>query len=129
MFAWWGTAVVRLRWAVLAAARALVVVGASWGAGVFGALTGGGYADENSEANRAAGRITAELGRQDPDVIALWSSDTATVDDPAFRSAVTAAVARPCGSVPRSRTSPRRRTRRRPRWCRSTGTPRTLPST
>jgi uncharacterized membrane protein YdfJ with MMPL/SSD domain len=93
MFAWWGKAVVRLRWSVLAAALALVVVGVSWGAGVFGALTGGGYADENSEANRAAGRISAELGRQDPDVIALWSSDAATVDDPAFRSAVTAAVA------------------------------------
>jgi uncharacterized membrane protein YdfJ with MMPL/SSD domain len=93
MFAWWGRAVVRLRWSVLAAALALVVVGATWGAGVFGALTGGGYADANSEANRAAGRISAELGIQDPDVIALWSSDAATVDDPAFRSAVTAAVA------------------------------------
>ena len=93
MFAWWGRAVVRLRWSVLAAAVVLAVVGATWGAGVFGSLTGGGYADPDSEANRAYTRIAAELGRQDPDLIVLWSSDTATVDDPAFRDAVTAAVA------------------------------------
>ena len=93
MFAWWGRAVVRLRWAVLAAAAVLAVVGATWGAGVFGSLTGGGYADPDSEANRAYTRIAAELGRQDPDLIVLWSSDTATVDDPAYRDAVTATVA------------------------------------
>ncbi|RZU49726.1 RND superfamily putative drug exporter [Krasilnikovia cinnamomea] len=93
MFGWWGRAVVRVRWWVIAAALALVVTGATWGAGVFGALTGGGYADPNSESNRAAKTIAAELGRQDPGVLVLWSSDTATVDDPAFRSAVAARVA------------------------------------
>lgn len=92
MFAWWGRAVVRLRWWVLAVALALVVAGATWGAGVFGALTGGGYADPGSEANRAYGRIAAELGRQDPDLVVLWSSRTVTVDSPAFRGAVAAVV-------------------------------------
>ncbi|GAB1693906.1 MMPL family transporter [Krasilnikovia sp. M28-CT-15] len=93
MFGWWGRVVVRVRWWVIAAGLALVVTGATWGAGVFGALTGGGYADPNSESNRAAKTIAAELGRQDPGVLVLWSSDTQTVDDPAFRSAVAARVA------------------------------------
>jgi RND superfamily putative drug exporter len=92
MVAWWGRAVVRLRWWVLAAGLALVVAGATWGAGVFGALTGGGYADPDSEAIRAYARIAAEVGQRDPDLIVLWSSDTATVDDPAVRSAVTTVV-------------------------------------
>ena len=94
MFGWWGTAVVRLRWWVVAAALALVVAGATWGAGVFGALTGGGYDDPDSESNRAAAAISQQLGQRDPDLVVLWSSDTATVEDESFRSAVSAAVAR-----------------------------------
>lgn len=94
MFRWWGSAVVRLRWWVVAAALALVVAGATWGAGVFGALTGGGYDDPDSESNRAAAGIAQQLGTRDPDLVVLWSSGTATVDDDAFRQAVSAAVAR-----------------------------------
>jgi uncharacterized membrane protein YdfJ with MMPL/SSD domain len=94
MFAWWGRAVVRLRWWVLAGAAVLAVAGATWGAGVFGALTGGGYADPDSEANRAYTRIAAELGQEDPDLVVLWSSDTATVDEPAVRASIAAAVAK-----------------------------------
>ncbi|MET8833674.1 MMPL family transporter [Micromonospora sp. NPDC004540] len=93
MFAWWGRVVVRARWAVLAAAAALVVVGSTWGAGVFGELTGGGFEDPASESSRTAQRVTAELGRQGADVIVLWSSDSATVDQPAFRDPVTRTVA------------------------------------
>jgi uncharacterized membrane protein YdfJ with MMPL/SSD domain len=88
MFAWWGRVVVQIRWWVVAAGLALVILGATWGAGVFGVLTGGGYDDPHSEANRTASAITAELGRRDPDLLVLWSSDTATVDAPAFRAAV-----------------------------------------
>ncbi|HEX5598895.1 MAG TPA: MMPL family transporter [Micromonosporaceae bacterium] len=91
MFAW-GRAVVRLRWAVLAAAIVLVAVGVTWGAGVFGALTGGGFEDPNSESSRARERITAELGNQDVHVLVLYSSYTATVDEPAFRDPVTATL-------------------------------------
>jgi RND superfamily putative drug exporter len=93
MFAWWGRAVVRWRWAVIVAGAVLAVLGATWGAGVFGALTGGGYADPDSESSRAYARIAAELQQQDPDLVVLWSSDTATVDDPAFRGAVADTVA------------------------------------
>ncbi|GLH96217.1 MMPL family transporter [Phytohabitans aurantiacus] len=89
MFAWWGKAVVRFRWVVLAAAAVLVIVGATWGAGVFGTLTGGGFDDPASESSRARERITAELGSQDIDILVLYSSDTTTVDQPAFREAVT----------------------------------------
>ncbi|MCM0675066.1 MMPL family transporter [Micromonospora phytophila] len=94
MFAWWGRVVVRLRWAVLAAALVLVAVGATWGAGVFGQLTGGGFDDPASESSRAAARIAEELGPQGADLIVLWSSDAAAVDQPAFRDPVTETVAR-----------------------------------
>ena len=94
MFGWWGAAVVRLRWWVIAAGLALVVAGATWGAGVFGALSGGGYDDPDSQSNRAAAGIAAQLGQRDPDLLVLWSSDTRTVTDPAFRTAVGEAVAR-----------------------------------
>ncbi|MEU7997884.1 MMPL family transporter [Micromonospora sp. NPDC049060] len=92
MFAWWGHMVVRLRWAVLAAALVLVAVGSTWGAGVFGQLTGGGFDDPASESSRAAERIDRELGPQGADLVVLWSSDTASVDQPAFRDPVTATV-------------------------------------
>ncbi|WP_406107708.1 MMPL family transporter [Micromonospora globbae] len=94
MFGWWGRAVVRLRWAVLAAAVLLAAVGATWGAGVFGQLTGGGFDDPASESSRAYARITDELGPQGADLVVLWSSDTATADQPAFRDPVTATVSR-----------------------------------
>jgi RND superfamily putative drug exporter len=93
MFGWWGRTVINVRWWVVAVALALVVAGATWGAGVFGSLTGGGYDDPNSESNRAADRITAALGQRNPDLLVLWSSDSVTAEDPSFRSAVTAAVA------------------------------------
>ncbi|MEV4200899.1 MMPL family transporter [Micromonospora globbae] len=94
MFGWWGRAVVRLRWGVLAAAVLLAAVGATWGAGVFGQLTGGGFDDPASESSRAYARITDELGPQGADLVVLWSSDTATADQPAFRDPVTATVSR-----------------------------------
>jgi RND superfamily putative drug exporter len=92
MFAWWGSAVVRFRWAVLAAALVLIAVGATWGTGVFGALTGGGFEDPASESSRAHERITAELGSQGADILVLYSSETATADQPAFRDPVTATL-------------------------------------
>ncbi|HEX6968500.1 MAG TPA: efflux RND transporter permease subunit [Micromonosporaceae bacterium] len=94
MFAWWGREVVRLRRVVLAAAFVLAAIGATWGTGVFGALTGGGFEDPASESVRARERITAELGDRDVDVIVLYSSETSTVDDPAFRGPVTETLTR-----------------------------------
>ncbi|WP_422770832.1 MMPL family transporter [Plantactinospora sp. WMMC1484] len=94
MFAWWGSVVVRLRWVVLAAGLVLVAVGATWGVGVFGSLTGGGFEDPASESVRTDRRITAELGNQGADLLVLYSSDTATVDQPVFRDPVVATLDR-----------------------------------
>ncbi|MEU8007776.1 MMPL family transporter [Catellatospora sp. NPDC049111] len=90
MFAWWGRAVVRLRWLVLGIAAAVLVIGASWGGGVFGDLISGGFDDPGSASSRAHREITAQLGRQDVDILALYSSDGLTYDQPAFSGAVTA---------------------------------------
>jgi trehalose monomycolate/heme transporter len=92
MFAWWGRAVARHRWPVLAAGLLLAVVGVTWGIGVFGGLTGGGFDDPGSESSRASERVVAELGRQNVDVILLYSSNHLTVDQPGFRDPVTAAL-------------------------------------
>ncbi|GAA2369523.1 membrane protein [Catellatospora methionotrophica] len=90
MFAWWGRAVYRWRWLVLGIAAGVLVIGASWGGGVFGDLISGGFDDPASASSRAHREITAQLGRQDVDVLALYSSDSLTQDQPAFRDAVTA---------------------------------------
>jgi trehalose monomycolate/heme transporter len=92
MFARWGRSVARHRWPVLVAGLLLAVVGATWGTGVFGGLTGGGFEDPASESSRASERITAGLGRQNVDLLVLYSSDELTVDDGAFRGPVTAAL-------------------------------------
>ena len=55
MFAWWSRLLVRLRWVVLAAAAVVFGIGATWGTGVFGALTGGGFNDPESESSDRAG--------------------------------------------------------------------------
>lgn len=94
MFAWWGKAVVRFRWTVLALGVALVLIGVTWGTGLFDVVTGSGFVDPKSESVRAAERIRAELGNQEIDLLVLYSSDTATVDDPAFRDAVTTTLDR-----------------------------------
>jgi RND superfamily putative drug exporter len=94
MFAWWGSVVVRARWAVLAAGAAFVVVGVLWGTGVFGSLVGGGFEDPGSQAVKARQQIEATVGRQDVDVVVLYSSSASTVDDPAFKDAVGSALAK-----------------------------------
>ncbi|MET7952238.1 MMPL family transporter [Micromonospora sp. NPDC005324] len=99
MFVWWGRAVVRLRWIVLAMAAVLVGIGLTWGTGVFGQLTGGGFDDPASESSQAARRVAAELGPQGADVIVLWSSDSVSVDHPSFQGPVADAIGRLRGRV------------------------------
>ncbi|MEV0650558.1 MMPL family transporter [Phytomonospora sp. NPDC050363] len=88
MFAWWGRVVARARWVVLAAGIIVAVIGALWGTGVFGAVSDGGFYNENSPSAQAAERISDKFGRQAVDVVVLYSSDSLAVDDPAFKSAV-----------------------------------------
>jgi uncharacterized membrane protein YdfJ with MMPL/SSD domain len=94
MFAWWGRRVVSARWWVLTLSAVVVLIGAAWGSGVFGLLSGGGFDDPASESSRAYTRITAELGRQDQDVIVLYTDPHATADQPEFAEPVRAVVAR-----------------------------------
>ncbi len=74
-----GRAVVRFRWLVLAVAAGVLVLGATWGGGVFGDLISGGFDDPASESSQAREAINAQVGRQDIDVIALY-----TAADPAL---------------------------------------------
>ncbi len=78
----------RRRW-VVALAVAFLAFAAAWGTGVFGSLASGGFENPRSDSYRAARQAEQELGRDDADVIALYRSADSTVDDPAYRTAVT----------------------------------------
>ncbi|WP_033438926.1 MMPL family transporter [Saccharothrix sp. NRRL B-16314] len=94
MFAWWGTVMNRMRWVVLVATAGFVAFAGVWGMGVFDRLADdGSLNDPNSESQRVISRVTEEVGRQNVHLIALYSSDEFTTDDPRFRDAVEDAVA------------------------------------
>src|SRR3954452_21462209 len=92
MFEALGRVMYRRRRRVVALALVLVVFSGVWGTGVFGHLTGASFEDPDSESSRAAEVAVAELGRDAADVVVLYSSDDRTVDDPAFRDAVTSTL-------------------------------------
>ncbi len=92
MFERWGRFVVRARWAMLAGALAVVILGATWGVGVFNSLTSGGFVDDSSNSARVRAQITRAFGPQDPDLLVIYSDPDATVGDAGFRSAVTGAL-------------------------------------
>jgi len=79
----------RRRWIVLAAAVAFVAFAVVWGTGVFSALTSGGFEDRESESYRGQELLDERFGREGADVLVLYASEEATVDDPAFSTAVT----------------------------------------
>lgn len=92
----------RRRW-VVAAALAFLAFAGVWGTGVFGSLTSGGFEDPDSESARSAAVVAADLGRDEADVVVLYRSPDRTVEDPAFRRAVTATLAAlPAADVARS---------------------------
>ncbi|MEV5709669.1 MMPL family transporter [Actinoallomurus sp. NPDC052274] len=88
----------RRRW-VLAAAAVFVVIAAVWGTQVFGSLKSGGFEDPHSESARATALIDERIGPPAGDLVVLYESASRTVDDPAFRDAVTGTLAR----LPRDR--------------------------
>jgi trehalose monomycolate/heme transporter len=72
----------------------LVVAGAAvYGAGVFDSLGRGGFEDPDSESYRAGVAERSLFGNHAPDVVAIYSSDDLTADQPEFRQAVEAVVA------------------------------------
>ncbi|MFD8002287.1 MMPL family transporter [Streptomyces mirabilis] len=89
MFERLGRTMVSRRWWVIGLAAAFLAFGGIWGARVFGSLTTGGFDDPAGQSSRAAARAEATLGRTGNDAVVLYISPSTTVDDPAFRRAVT----------------------------------------
>src|SRR2546427_5824174 len=95
MFEAWGRFVYRRRWATLAISAALL------GLSIFGLLRGGTLTSGNSgtsglEASRANRLINQQLGSGQPagsSFLLVFSSDSRSVTDPAFRAAVESALA------------------------------------
>jgi RND superfamily putative drug exporter len=90
----------RRRW-VIAGALIFIAIASVWGTQVFGALKGGGFDDPRSGSSHAAKIINDRIGPADDELVVLYESRSATVDDPAFRAAVTGTLARlPKSAVP-----------------------------
>ena len=92
MFEALGRRMYRGRWWVITASVAFLTFAGVWGTGVFGSLTGAGFDDPDSDSYRAAQTAARQLGRDDADVIVLYHSAERTVDDPAYRQAVTSTL-------------------------------------
>ncbi|HEX3715121.1 MAG TPA: MMPL family transporter [Trebonia sp.] len=90
----WGSVVAARRRFILVAAMLLALVGVWWGTGVFTRLVTGGFEDPGSSSAQANAQISRSLGGQSPDVIALYSSPTATAQSPGFRDGVEAEAQR-----------------------------------
>jgi RND superfamily putative drug exporter len=94
MFENWGRVIYRHRRLVLIIALIGVAFGAVWGTGVFSRLqTSGGFTPPDSQSQQASNLATPAFGRDAGDVVVLYSSPTLSVRSPAFRAAVTHALA------------------------------------
>ncbi len=92
MFTRIGNATYVYRKLILALAVAFLVFGGVWGTGVFKAMVGGGFEDKGSESYQAGKVLDDTLPASGADIVALYHSDTLTVDDPTFKTAVTNAL-------------------------------------
>ena len=70
----WGKLIYRLRWPVLIASLAVVIVSGVWGTGVFGKLTGTGFENRSSESYQAAQKVREIFGDQATDLVVLYSA-------------------------------------------------------
>ena len=94
MFEAWGRGIYRRRRLTLVIAAIGIVFAGVWGTHVFGALTSGNsFTPPNSQSQREADAATNAFGRNDADVVILYHSARLTVSDPAYRAAVTRALA------------------------------------
>jgi uncharacterized membrane protein YdfJ with MMPL/SSD domain len=94
MFDGWGRLVYRRRRLVLVIALIVVAFAAAWGTGVFGRLqSSGGFTPPDSQSQQSSNLATAAFGRDAGDVVVLYSSPTMSARSPAFRAAVTHALA------------------------------------
>ena len=94
MFEAWGRGLYRARRLVLVIAVLFAVAAGVWGTGVFGKLTSGNsFTPPASQSNAESSLAASTFGRDDADVVVLYRSAAMTVNDPAYRHAVTAALA------------------------------------
>jgi uncharacterized membrane protein YdfJ with MMPL/SSD domain len=94
IFERWGRTAFRRRRLILVIALLTAVLGVVWGTGVFAKVqTAGGFDAPNSQSQHEATLATKAFGRDAGDVVVLYSSTTLTTAAPAFRSAVTHALA------------------------------------
>ena len=95
MFEAWGRVLYRRRRLTLIVTLVLVAFAAAWGTGVFGQLSSGNdFTPPASQSQREVNQAAQVFGRNDADVVVLYRSATMTVADPAYRQAVTAALAK-----------------------------------
>ena len=100
IFERWGRTAYRRRRLILLVALLAAVLGGVWGTGIFATVqTAGGFDAPNSQSQHEANLATQTFGRDAGDVVVLYSSRTLTTAAPAFRTAVTHALA----ALPHSR--------------------------
>ena len=88
----WGALVARRALAVLLIGMTLAVAAGVYGLGVFDSLSQGGFDDPASESARELAMEQEVFGNQTVDVVAIYSDDELTADDPAFQAAVKTVV-------------------------------------
>jgi uncharacterized membrane protein YdfJ with MMPL/SSD domain len=84
----WGDLVARRARLVVATGVLVVIAAAGFGFGVFDKLQDRGFDDPASESAKSADLEQAAFGSREADLVAIYSSDSLTVDDPAFEQAV-----------------------------------------
>ena len=94
IFERWGRTAYRRRRLILVIALLTAVLGVVWGTAIFSRVqTAGGFNAPDSQSQHEATLATKTFGRDAGDVVVLYSSKTLTTAAPAFRSAVTRALA------------------------------------
>ncbi len=84
----WGEFVARRALVVLMVGIFAVLGAAAYGAGVFDSLSQGGFDDPKTESARELVAERDAFGNKTVDVVAIYSSDSLSVDDPGFERAV-----------------------------------------
>ena len=94
MFEAWGRGLYRARRLTLVIAVLFAVAAGIWGTGVFGKLTSGDtFTPPGSQSYQESNLAASVFGRDDADAVVLYHSAAMTVNDPAYRQAVTTALA------------------------------------
>ncbi|MEV0948660.1 MMPL family transporter [Rhodococcus sp. NPDC049939] len=79
---YWASIVLRRRWTILLSTIAIVLLAGAWGSSVMNNLGAGGYSDPGSESVQVEKLLEQHVGRQTPDVVAVYTvPDGHSIDD------------------------------------------------